>query len=89
MIPNLGNTYHVARKKIAKADPETGLPVKPETNNGVKLEMFIFDIFPLSERMTTLEVSRAENFAPVKNADKSGAFDLPPLIPSLPPSLPP
>ena len=33
--------------------------------------MFIFDIFPLSERMATLEVPRSENFAPVKNADAS------------------
>src|SRR3546814_15783996 len=30
---------------------------------------FILDVFPLASRMATLEVSREEEFAPVKNAN--------------------
>lgn len=35
---------------------------------GIKLELFIFDTFPLAERVALLEVHRDEEFAPVKNA---------------------
>jgi UDP-N-acetylglucosamine/UDP-N-acetylgalactosamine diphosphorylase len=41
--------------------------VKPSENNGIKLESFIFDIFPLSTSMAVLDVARVEEFAPVKN----------------------
>ncbi len=34
---------------------------------GIKLEFFIFDTFPLAERVALLEVHRHEEFAPVKN----------------------
>lgn len=34
---------------------------------GIKLEQFIFDTFPLASRVALLEASRAEEFAPVKN----------------------
>ncbi len=67
-VPNLGNSYHVARKKIPHADPSTGKMVKPEEVNGVKLEMFIFDVFPLADKMTLMESHREEEFSPVKNA---------------------
>lgn len=66
VLPNVGNFYHVARKKIPYWNgSET---VTPRANNGIKLETFIFDVFPLSERMTVWEVERKEEFAPVKNA---------------------
>lgn len=70
-LPALVNSYHIAHKKIAVADPKTGEPVKPAANNGIKLEMFIFDVFPLTERMAVFECARAEEFAPVKNAPGS------------------
>ena len=38
---------------------------------GIKLELFIFDSFPLAERVALLEVHRHEEFAPVKNAPGS------------------
>lgn len=38
---------------------------------GVKLELFIFDTFPLAASTALLEVARDEQFAPVKNAPGS------------------
>mmetsp|Transcript_6800 Transcript_6800/g.15054 ORF Transcript_6800/g.15054 Transcript_6800/m.15054 type:complete len:483 (+) Transcript_6800:152-1600(+) len=67
IVPNLGNMYHVARKKIPYYDENTKETVKPTSNNGIKLESFIFDVFPLSKTMAVLDVSREEEFAPVKN----------------------
>ncbi|KAL3800446.1 hypothetical protein HJC23_011683 [Cyclotella cryptica] len=67
VVPNLGNMYHVARKKIPYYDEASKSTVKPSENNGIKLESFIFDIFPLSTSMAVLDVSREEEFAPVKN----------------------
>ena len=40
---------------------------------GVKLELFIFDSFPLAERCALLEVRREDEFAPVKNAPGAAA----------------
>lgn len=40
---------------------------------GVKLELFIFDSFPLAERCALLEVRRGDEFAPVKNAPGAAA----------------
>jgi len=71
VIPNLGNLYHIARKKIPYYDDASKSTVKPESNNGIKLESFIFDIFPLAERMAVLDGMRDQEFAPVKNAPGS------------------
>jgi UDP-N-acetylglucosamine/UDP-N-acetylgalactosamine diphosphorylase len=71
VLPKLGNMYHIARKKIPYYDEETKTTVEPEANNGIKLESFIFDVFPFSERMAVLEVLREDEFAPVKNAPGS------------------
>jgi len=57
---------HVAHKKIPHTTPD-GTRVVPTSNNGVKLELFIFDTFPHSKRMAALQVPREEEFAPVKN----------------------
>jgi len=67
IVPNLGSMYHVARKKIPYFDADKKETVKPSENNGIKLESFIFDVFPLSERMAVLDVRREDEFAPVKN----------------------
>lgn len=45
--------------------------MKPDTNTGVKFELFIFDAFPLADSIGILEVNRDEEFAPVKNAPGS------------------
>jgi len=42
--------------------------ITPEKVNGLKLEMFIFDVFPYAERWAVFEVNREDEFAPVKNA---------------------
>jgi UDP-N-acetylglucosamine/UDP-N-acetylgalactosamine diphosphorylase len=67
----LSRVYHVANKKIATADPATGRKSDPKelkANNGIKLESFIFDVFEAASAMAVLEVERAGEFSPVKNA---------------------
>ncbi|KAI9453572.1 nucleotide-diphospho-sugar transferase [Lactarius psammicola] len=67
--------FHIARKKIPHVALPTGAPVKPSTPNGMKLEMFVFDVFPHTERFAVLEVAREEEFSPLKNAPGTGADD--------------
>lgn len=61
--------FHIAKKKISSIDLETGEFVKPEQPNGIKLEQFIFDVFPsvALDKFGCLEVERAEEFSPLKN----------------------
>lgn len=66
VLANMSNLFHLAHKKIPCAGDD-GETVKPETENGIKLEAFIFDVFPLSKEMAILETSREEEFSPVKN----------------------
>jgi UDP-N-acetylglucosamine/UDP-N-acetylgalactosamine diphosphorylase len=68
-------TFHVAYKKITNVDLETGDLVKPNKPNGMKLEMFVFDVFPFTERFAVLEVARNEEFSPLKNAPGTGSDD--------------
>ncbi|KAJ7878591.1 nucleotide-diphospho-sugar transferase [Mycena leptocephala] len=67
--------FHIARKKIPHVDLETGEAVKPTKPNGMKLEMFVFDVFPYTERFSVLEVVRNEEFSPLKNAPGTGSDD--------------
>jgi len=60
--------FHIARKKIANVDIETGELIKPTEPNGMKLELFVFDVFPFTRDLVVLEVDRAEEFSPLKNA---------------------
>lgn len=62
--------YHAAFKKALYVD-ENGNIVRPEKPNAYKFELFMFDIFPMMEDMAVLEVSREEEFAPIK--DKEGS----------------
>lgn len=68
VIPNLTKSYHIAYKKIPFADPVTGETIHPTVNNGIKLELFVFDVFPLAKSVVVVESLREEEFAPVKNA---------------------
>jgi UDP-N-acetylglucosamine/UDP-N-acetylgalactosamine diphosphorylase len=55
-------------------DPATGGTLGKEAqpkNNGIKLESFIFDVFPAAKSMAVLEIDRAAEFSPVKNAPGS------------------
>ncbi|KAJ7070742.1 nucleotide-diphospho-sugar transferase [Mycena amicta] len=67
--------FHIARKKIAYVDLETGQTIKPTKPNGMKLEMFVFDVFPFTEHFSVLEVVRNEEFSPLKNAPGTGSDD--------------
>ncbi|KAF9358892.1 UDP-N-acetylglucosamine pyrophosphorylase [Mortierella sp. AD094] len=64
--------YHIARKKIKSLDFSTGEVIAPKQVNGMKLEMFVFDVFPFTQRMAVFEVDRKEEFSPLKNAPGSG-----------------
>ncbi|KAJ4002294.1 UDP-N-acetylglucosamine diphosphorylase [Lentinula boryana] len=68
-------TFHIARKKIPHVDLATGQIVKPTKPNGMKLEMFVFDVFPYTERFAVLEVQRSQEFSPLKNAPGTGSDD--------------
>ena len=75
-LMRLLSSYHLATKKIPCLDVATGQTTTPAANNGVKLELFIFDVFPLAERWVCMEVDREEEFAPVKN-EPGNAVDSP------------
>ena len=57
---------HLAHKKVPYLDP-SGQLIEPESPNAFKFERFIFDLMPRAERVTVVEVSAAEGFAPLKN----------------------
>lgn len=71
VLKNMGDLYHIAQKKIPYYDAEKDETVTPTSNSGIKLETFIFDVFPLSQDMAVFEVERTDEFAPVKNAPGS------------------
>ncbi|KAF9378860.1 UDP-N-acetylglucosamine pyrophosphorylase [Podila verticillata] len=56
----------------ARVDFQTGEVVAPKQVNGMKLEMFVFDVFPFTERMAVFEVDRRKEFAPLKSAPGAG-----------------
>ena len=60
--------WHVARKRVSALDPldPGGAPAE---RTGFKFETFVFDALARSERSVTLEVERAAEFSPVKNAE--------------------
>lgn len=60
--------YHKAFKKIPYIN-EKGELITPSEPNGYKFETFIFDLFEEAENITLMEVSRFEEFSPLKNKE--------------------
>lgn len=60
--------FHRADKKIPFVNEE-GVVIKPESPNGVKFEMFVFDALPMAKNPVIIEGDRSQDFSPVKNAE--------------------
>lgn len=60
--------FHRADKKIKTID-DAGNSISPESPNGIKFEMFVFDALPFAERPLIIETARSTDFSPVKNAE--------------------
>lgn len=62
---------HVAKKKIPHVNGD-GTKIKPTSPNGIKIEKFVFDVFPFSKNFVTWEVPRHTEFSALKNSDEAG-----------------
>lgn len=56
--------YHIAKKKIPCID-DKGIPTDVM---GWKFELFVFDVFEFADKLSAMEVVRAHEFSPLKNA---------------------
>ena len=60
--------FHVAFKKVPYLD-ESGNTVKPESPNGYKYEMFVFDALESAKNPLVLEGLREDEFSAIKNKE--------------------
>ncbi|MEI6240949.1 MAG: UTP--glucose-1-phosphate uridylyltransferase [Planctomycetia bacterium] len=63
---------HLAHKVVPALD-ESGTLVRPTAPNAIKFERFIFDLMPLADRVTVVEIEARDGFAPLKNPTGSAA----------------
>jgi UDP-N-acetylglucosamine/UDP-N-acetylgalactosamine diphosphorylase len=71
--------FHYARKKVPFVDLQSGKQVKPEKENAIKFERFIFDLLPSAKNAVVVEVDPPNHYAPLKNAPGS-ATDSPETV---------
>lgn len=64
--------HHIAKKKIPFVNSAMER-IEPATENGIKLELYVFDVFQFASQLAVLNVCRENEFSPLKN--KSGAAD--------------
>jgi UDP-N-acetylglucosamine/UDP-N-acetylgalactosamine diphosphorylase len=60
--------FHTTVKKVPYLD-DKGNKVRPETENALKFERFIFDVLPLASHPLVVEARRDDEFCPLKNAE--------------------
>jgi UDP-N-acetylglucosamine/UDP-N-acetylgalactosamine diphosphorylase len=65
----------IPRKQHCEEDPPCCAPIRSSTPNGIKLETFVFDGFPYTERFAVLEVANEDEFSPLKYTPGTGADD--------------
>ena len=63
---------HLAHKAVPFLDA-AGALVRPAAPNAIKFERFIFDLMPLADRVTVVEIEARDGFAPLKNPAGSAA----------------
>jgi UDP-N-acetylglucosamine/UDP-N-acetylgalactosamine diphosphorylase len=60
--------FHIAEKIIPYIDDD-GNSKRPEAKNGLKFEKFVFDALARAKLTAIMEVTREEEFAPIKNSE--------------------
>jgi UDP-N-acetylglucosamine/UDP-N-acetylgalactosamine diphosphorylase len=66
--PAFALPFHRADKKIQTVASD-GSIITPESPNGIKFEMFVFDALPFACNPLVIETKREDDFSPVKNAE--------------------
>lgn len=76
-LKNVSNNFesklkvHEARKKIPYIQLDGTKVETPTENTGIKIEKFVFDVFPFSSNFVIWEVPREEEFSALKNGINS------------------
>ena len=65
--------HHISKKKIPHVNLAGDLII-PTSPNGMKLEKFVFDVFPHATRFGVLEGERSHEFSPLKNGPDASKF---------------
>jgi UDP-N-acetylglucosamine/UDP-N-acetylgalactosamine diphosphorylase len=67
--------WHRAEKIVPFIDLN-GDKIIPNNPNAVKLETFIFDLFPFTEKILLFEAIKADEFAPIKNKTGDDSLEM-------------